>query len=144
VTTSTHGKIETRGSEELDRCRNSGAGLEVHLKVNLHTAEVDLDGGIDQKLVRNLDGDITGNGSLRQGKAECDFLLDTGESWRGNTRFQKQVSSRIQLTKQLPGQILPLVQNLVHVVLRQVENAGKRGPSVEAAGANILGDRAGL
>lgn len=89
----TYGKIDTGRSKKLDGCRNSSARLEVHLKVNLHATEVDLDGGVDQELVGDLDGDVAREARLGESKAECDFLLDTGEGWRGDTEFRNKSAS---------------------------------------------------
>jgi hypothetical protein len=88
-----YGKSQLRRCHKLNRSGNSSAGLEVHLKIHLDAAQVDLDGGIDQKLVGDGDGDVTGDVGLDEAEDEVDLLLDSGDGWRDDTVLQAWVSN---------------------------------------------------
>lgn len=139
----THGQVETGRSEKLNRCGNSSAGLKIHLKIDLDATQVDLDCWVDQELVGDLDRDGTGDVGLCEAEDEVDLLLDTGNGWRDDTTSESPVSTSDSPAKHCL-QILPLVKLLVNGVLGQLEGAWRHGPGLDGAGANILGNGAGL
>ena len=85
----TYGDVQLGRSEELNRGRHSGACLDVYLKVDLNTGQVDLDRRRDQERVRDCNRDVTDNGGLGEGKAEGDLLLHARKCWGGDTGAEK-------------------------------------------------------
>jgi hypothetical protein len=79
------GNVKSGRSKELDGLLDSSAGLEVELKGNLDTSEVDPHCGSKQERIADLNRDGTGDLSMGKLKAEVDGSLDAWELWGADT-----------------------------------------------------------
>lgn len=74
----TYIKAKTGRGEQLYGGRNSGAGFDIHLKVDLDATEIDPHCRLNQEILANFDGDSPVNCSSRNAEIEIDCGLNAG------------------------------------------------------------------